>query len=345
MKLYPEKLTASLARGLAGLYLVSGDEPLLQQEICDEIRNKAKAEGFVERDLFHVEAGFDWQSLHYSLNSLSLFAEKKLIELRLSSAKQTEKAGAALMALAEAGDDLVVLISLPKLDAAAKRAKWFKSLEAVGTLIQVWPIEAKDLPRWLEQRFKRKQCSIDRDALLALAARVEGNLLAAVQEVDRLLLAAKTNTIGLAQVQGSVADHARYDVFQWLDALFMGKAARGLRVLNGLHQEGTEVLLITGVLSRELRSLIEILEDAADKNLSAALQSARIWPKRKPLVQKLLQRSSLGDLTALHSRLSEVDAMVKGAKAGDPWAVLAEISLALSGQTIAVSPLRDRHHG
>ena len=200
MKLYPEKLTASLARGLAGLYLVSGDEPLLQQEICDEIRNKAKAEGFVERDLFHVEAGFDWQSLHYSLNSLSLFAEKKLIELRLSSAKQTEKAGAALMALAEAGDDLVVLISLPKLDAAAKRAKWFKSLEAVGTLIQVWPIEAKDLPRWLEQRFKRKQCSIDRDALLALAARVEGNLLAAVQEVDRLLLAAKTNTIGLAQV-------------------------------------------------------------------------------------------------------------------------------------------------
>ena len=121
MKLYPEKLTASLARGLAGLYLVSGDEPLLQQEICDEIRNKAKAEGFVERDLFHVEAGFDWQSLHYSLNSLSLFAEKKLIELRLSSAKQTEKAGAALMALAEAGDDLVVLISLPKLDAAAKR--------------------------------------------------------------------------------------------------------------------------------------------------------------------------------------------------------------------------------
>jgi DNA polymerase-3 subunit delta len=116
-------------------------------------------------------------------------------------------------------------------------------------------------------------------------------------------------------------------------------------VLNGLHQEGTEVLLITGVLSRELRSLIEILEDAADKNLSAALQSARIWPKRKPLVQKLLQRSSLGDLTALHSRLSEVDAMVKGAKAGDPWAVLAEISLALSGQTIAVSPLPDRHHG
>lgn len=340
MKLYPEKLPAALMKGLGRLYLVSGDEPLLQQELCDQIRDKARSEGFVERDLFHVEAGFDWQSLHFSVNNLSLFADKKLIELRLNSAKQPDKAAAHLMALAEAGDDLAILISMPKADAAAQRSKWFKTLEAAGTFIQVWPIEAKDLPRWLEQRITRKRYQIDRDALLALAAKVEGNLLAAVQELDRLLLAVDGNKISLEDIQGSVADHARYDVYQWLDAALMGKAARSLRVLNGLQHEGTEVLLITGVLSRELRLLLGILDETKDQGLEAAIQSARVWPKRRALIQRMLRRTSFSELRAIHAQLGDVDAMVKGAMVGDPWDLLTELSLRLAGH--AITPLVSR---
>ena len=177
MKIYPEKLAAELKKGLARVYLISGDEPLLRQQLCDQIRAAARSVGFVERDLFHVETNFDWQALHYSANSLSLFADKKLIEVRLSAAKQPEKAAKALLELASVGEDLVVLLSLPKADASVQKTKWFKALETVGVLVQVWPIESKDLPRWIENRFKDKGFRITRDAVLALSARVEGNLL------------------------------------------------------------------------------------------------------------------------------------------------------------------------
>ena len=136
MKIYPEKLAAELKKGLARVYLISGDEPLLRQEVCDQIRADARSAGFVERDLFHVEPGFDWQELHYSANSLSLFADKKLIEVRLNAAKQPEKAAKALLDLASVGEDLVVLLSLPKADATVQKSKWFKALEAVGVLVQ-----------------------------------------------------------------------------------------------------------------------------------------------------------------------------------------------------------------
>ena len=140
---------------------------MLRQELCDQIRQEARSAGFIERDLFHVETGFDWQELHYSTNSLSLFADKKLIEVRLSAAKQPEKAAKALAELAGVGDDLVVLLSLPKADATVQKSKWFKALEAIGVLVQVWPIESKDLPRWIENRFKSKEFRIKRDAVLA----------------------------------------------------------------------------------------------------------------------------------------------------------------------------------
>ena len=336
MKIYPEKLAAELKKGLARVYLISGDEPLLRQEVCDQIRADARSAGFVERDLFHVEPGFDWQELHYSANSLSLFADKKLIEVRLNAAKQPEKAAKALLDLASVGEDLVVLLSLPKADASVQKSKWFKALEAVGVLVQVWPIESKDLPRWIESRFKGKGFRIARDAVLALSARVEGNLLAAVQEVDRLILSAPATEISLEMVQATVGDHARYDVYQWLDAALAGQAGRCLRVLNGLQAEGTEVLLVTGVLTRELRTLIGIKAQAQAGTLEAALQSARIWPKRKALISRVIQRLSLDELQAIHGAVRAVDTIVKGVEPGEPWDVMANISMRLSGHRIGV---------
>jgi len=336
MKIYPEKLAAELKKGLARVYLISGDEPLLRQQLCDQIRAAARSVGFVERDLFHVETNFDWQALHYSANSLSLFADKKLIEVRLSAAKQPEKAAKALLELASVGEDLVVLLSLPKADASVQKTKWFKALETVGVLVQVWPIESKDLPRWIENRFKDKDFRITRDAVLALSARVEGNLLAAVQEVDRLVLSASATDISLEMVQATVGDHARYDVYQWLDAALAGKAGRCLRILNGLQAEGTEVLMVAGVLTRELRALIGIKEQAQVGSLEAALQGARIWPKRKALISRVVQRLSLDELQALHGAIRAVDAIVKGVEPGEPWGVMANVSMRLSGHRISV---------
>ena len=336
MKIYPEKLAGALSKELARVYLISGDEPLLRQELCDQVRHQARSAGFIERDLFHVETGFDWQELYYSLNSLSLFADKKLIEIRLSAAKQPEKAAKALVELAGVGEDLVVLVSMPKADATVQKSKWFKAIESLGVLVQVWPIESKDLPRWIENRFKSRGFRIARDGVLALAARVEGNLLAAVQEIDRLILSAPGTEISLDRVQATVGDHARYDVYQWLDAALAGKIGRCLRVLNGLQAEGTEVLLVTGVLTRELRSLMVIKEQAQSGTLEAALQSARIWPKRKALVSSAVQRLSLDELQAIHGAVRAVDAMVKGVEMGAPWDLMTNLSMRLAGHRIGV---------
>ena len=338
MKLYPEKLLASFSKGLLPVYLITGDEPLIRQELCDQIRQQARSEGFIERELFHVETGFDWQEIHYSLNSLSLFAEKKIIEVRLNQAKQPEKAAAALAAMSSAGDDILVLLSMPRADGNVQKAKWFKALEGVGAVIQVWSVAPKDLPRWIEQRLRQQGVRIDRDAILALASRVEGNLLAAVQEMDRLVLAAPEKLISLDLVESSVSDHARYDAYQWLDAALMGKAARALRILNGLKTEGVEPLAVTGALIRELRQLLELAETAQQSSVDQALASARVWPKRKALIGAALRRLGRADLEQIHAATRRVDAMVKGAESGDPWDAMTGISMHLCGQVLGLNP-------
>jgi DNA polymerase-3 subunit delta len=251
MKVYADKLVETLKQKSLRIFIVSGDEPLLVQESCDLVRRGLKAQGFVERDLFYAESGFDWSGLLYSSNSMSLFAEKKLIEVRLPTGKPGDAGGKVLTELVSSlSDDNALLLVLPRADQSTQRTKWFKSVEAVAGFVQVWPIEAKELPRWLENRFRHAGLKVTRDAVRAMAQRTEGNLLASVQEIERLKIVVDEREVNLADVSSGVADSARYDVFKLIAAALAGNINRCVRMTTGLKAEGVEPLFIVNMLVR-----------------------------------------------------------------------------------------------
>ena len=332
MKVYPDKLAGFLDKDEKRVFVVSGDEPLLVQEACDLIREKFKSRGFTEREVFHAESGFDWTSLLYSSNSISLFAEKRLMEVRLPSSKPDEEGGKVLTELAESlNEDTALLLILPRMDQAAQRRKWFKTVEPKAAFVQVWPIEPKDLPRWLQGRFRQAGLNAGQDAILAMAGRIEGNLLAAVQEMERLKLIVGDREVTLDDVLDGVADSARYDVFKLIDAALAGNVARSVRMSDGLKAEGIEALFVVNMLARELR-LLEVIRSDMDEGMNQreALRKARVWERRVPLVNRCLDRHDSHSLRQLQVALGSVDRMVKGMVEGDPWRKLQGVLLSLA---------------
>lgn len=338
MKLSPAQLDKHLRGALAPVYAVSGDEPLLCQEACDAIRQAARQQGFDERQVFHAEASFDWGQLIEAGASLSLFSSRRLIELRIPNGKPGDKGSAALLEYLERPpEDNLLLISLPKLDGSTQKTKWAKALieGAHAQFVQVWPIEAAQLPQWITQRLARAGLAAAPDAVELIAARVEGNLLAAAQEIEKLKLLAEGGQVSVDTVQAAVADSARYDVFGLIDAALAGQATHSLRMLEGLRGEGVEPPVLLWALARELRTLDFLARQQA---LGVPLERAfglvkpRVWDKRKPLLGKALQRRAANQWSPLLLQAQEIDAQVKGQAAGDPWAGLATLCLALAGQ-------------
>jgi DNA polymerase III subunit delta len=301
MKLTLDNLTAQLQRGLAGAYLVSGDEPLRVGEATDQIRARARAGGFAEREVFFVErAGSIWEQIEQAAQSLSLFAPRRLIEVRLPTGKAGVAGGAVLQRLiAAAGDDLLVLIVTGRLDRDTQNAAWVRSLQEHGVWLPVWPVEIGQLPQWLQARARNAKITLSEDAVAMLAERCEGNLLAAQQEIDKLALLATTGvTVGVDEVAASSADSARFDVFQLAEAVRAADCARALRILGGLQSEGAEPPLVLWALLRELRS--------------AALST------RIPMAR-------------LIARAARADRMAKGQLPQDPWDELALLSVEMCG--------------
>lgn len=333
MKIWANKLTAELNKGMQPVYVVSGDDPLLVQEACDEIREHLKAKGFSERDLHHAEGSFNWSLLLESAGSMSLFAEQKLIEVRLPNGKPGDQGGKVLSELAANPDgDNVLLLVLPRADQSMQRAKWFKTLEGAGMLVQIWPVDAKELPRWLEARFRRAGLTASRDAVMSMAERIEGNLLAAVQEIERLRLIVRDNRVDVQDVLDGVADSARYDVFKLIDSVLAGDSARAVRMSQGLQNEGVEILFIVSMLSRELRNLEQIkLQVNQGMSMQEAFRKARIWDKRSGPVKRSLERHSVAKLQQLQLITGSIDRMVKGLESGDPWRELQNLLMAVAG--------------
>ena len=339
MKVYANQLVETLKQKSLRIFVVSGDEPLLVQESCDLVRRGLKAQGFVGRDLFYAESGFDWSGLLYSSNSMSLFAEKKLIEVRLPTGKPGDAGGKVLTELVSSlSEDNALLLVLPRADPSTQRTKWFKSVEAVAGFVQVWPIEAKELPRWLENRFRQAGLKVSRDALRAMAQRTEGNLLASVQEIERLKLIVGEREVNVNDVSAGVADSARYDVFKLIDAGLAGDIKRCVRMTTGLKAEGVEPLFIVNMLVREIRS-IESIKTAISQNQHQnrgasqreAFKKARVWDKRVPLVTKCLDRHDSRSLREMLLLLGSVDRTVKGLESGDPWRKLQDVVFLLAG--------------
>ena len=317
----------------ATVYLVSGDETLLVQEACDAIRQSARQAGFIERERYHVDKQFDWSLLLTAGNSLSLFNDKKIIELCFEVAKPGAEASKAIVEyLAAANKDNVLLIVAPKLDAGTQRAKWVKAIEKAGYWVPIWPISAAQLPRWLGQRLQKAGLQADSQTIELLATRIEGNLLAAHQEIEKLALLAKDQWLTPELVANSVVDSARYDIFGLVDKALMGDARSAVKTLNGLKMEGTEAITILWALARELRTLLAVCHRTeAGQNFAWAAKNAGLWDKRQPLVQQALKRLSVKQLSLLLRQANGIDKAIKGLRNADCWNELMELTLNLAG--------------
>jgi len=334
VKLRLEALTTQLGKSLAPVYWVSGDEPFQLDQACNTIRKAALQQGYSERQVYHAERGFAWEQLQQSADSLSLFAERKLIELRLPSAKPGKEGAKALQDyVARLPQDTILLIVTGKLEAATQKTKWFKAVEQAGALVQIWPLDTGRLPQWLAQRLKVRDMSASPDAIKLLADRVEGNLLAADQEIEKLLLLYGTGQIGVEQVQAAVADSARFDLFSFIDEALAGEPARVSRMLFGLRSEGAEPVLILWALAREARSLAQMAHaQQKGEAIERVMASHFVWDKRKPLVRKALQRSTATRFTDIVKRCHIVDKIIKGRGAGRVWDELLELALQMAGR-------------
>ena len=331
MKIYPDKLNAHLKGDLLPIYFFSGDEPLQLGEAVDAVRGHARKQGFTEREVMDVERGFDWNELLASSNSMSLFAEKKIIDLRLPTGKPGKEGGATLVEYAQRlPEDTVLLISSGKVDKRSQSAKWYKALDKVGATLQVWPVETKDMPRWVDQRLRFRGLQPEPDAVRLVAERVEGNLLAAAQEVDKLVLLNGKGALSAEQVEAAVADSARFDVFGLVDAALVGDVSRVNRMLDGLRGEGIDPILMLWALTREIRSLVDLAAQIeAGKGIDGVL--SRVWGKRKGPVKAGLQRHNRARWQQMLRRAARLDRVIKGAAVGNAWDELLQLSLMMAG--------------
>jgi len=333
MKIKPEQLQGHLKQqGMQPIYLVSGDEQLLVQEIYDQLRTAARQQGFTEREVLIPDAGFDWDYLLETNANLSLFGDKKIIELKLSQFKMTETARKTLITYAEsASPDNVLIIVCSKLDASAQKAKWVKKIDSVGALVQVWPINAKQLPHWIKTRMTRSGLKPTPTAIQWLSDRVEGNLLAAAQEIEKLKLFSNEGVVDEKSIQACVGNSARYDVFKLIDTSLLGDVSKSLKILNSLQSDGNEPTIILWAFSKEIRQLINIRQLVAQGNSAQqAFQQYRVWDNRKPLLQSCLKRHSIESLNGLLMTAASIDHSIKGLKLGSPWVGLSRLTLQLA---------------
>lgn len=338
MKIKPDQLKSHLqkclqTKQLSPIFVISGDEPLLSQETADAIRNTARQLEFTEREIFDIDARFDWNHVFNETNALSLFADKKILELRIANGKPGDKGSKALCELCEnPSDGNLIIVILPKLEKGGYQSKWMKTLESKGVHIQVWPVSPEQLPRWINQRLTQSGINASQSAVDILAERVEGNLLAAMQEINKLNLLSLEGKIDADIMSTVVADSARYNLFSFVDKVLDGDAQSAAKALRGLENEGTEPLAILWAITRELRtlnkaSLAVLAGNAKDK----ALKSAGVWDKRIPLFRKALSRLSPAHLRMLMHQAGAIDRGVKGLRQADIWDELTTLVLSFAG--------------
>lgn len=338
MEISSGQLNAQLRPPNRALYWVSGDDPLLMLEAGDAIRSFLRKQGFEQRDLFHVDKNFDWNNFFQLTSSLSLFAEKRVIELRFASAKPDEEGKKALQHFIDnPSTDIAVMIIGPKLDKATTSTKWFANLMANALLVKVWPLKREELPNWLNTRLKAAGISASRDAVAMLADRIEGNLLAAVQDIERIKLAYADNNGTAKRLEASdivdfVSDNSRLTSFDLIDATLLGETSRAQKILQGLRAEGVHPLPILATFTRELDSLLPMLAQKEQGQTSEVImRNARVWSNRKTAVKSSLARLSKSEVWQLlhHARL--IDGAIKGMNLANPWDELSLLSLRLSG--------------
>jgi DNA polymerase-3 subunit delta len=355
MQLRPDQLNAALARGLKPLYTIHGDEPLLAQEVGDQIRAAARAAGYNERKVFSVSgAHFDWSGLLGASQAMSLFAERQLIEIRIPGGKPGKEGSEALQRYCETlSDDVLTIIHLPRLDRQQQSSAWFAAIDGAGVSVRVEPVERKALPQWIAQRLAAQGQRVQEgdggaQTLAFFADRVEGNLLAAHQELQKIALLYPAGELSFEQIEAAVLNVARYDVFKLGEAVLAGQTARVLRMLDGLRAEGEAPVLVHWTLAEDIRALKRTKDAVAQgKPLPMALREARVWGAKERLFERLVPL--LSDHTLAHwvEAASVCDGLIKGLKHPhwplDAWDGLKRLALMVTQHTAApksAQPLR-----
>lgn len=333
MKVTPDALAAELRKRVAPLYVIAGDEPLLTDECLEAIRAAAETAGCSERELQIAERGFDWQSFRASQQNLSLFASRRLIQLRLPTGKPGDAGAKFLVEASEApSSDIVLVVLLPALDSATSKSKWATALADRAVWVDVRPPRREQLGAWLSRRVQRAGLTAEPDALDELAARIEGNLLAAKQEIDILSLLLADGRLTASAVRDSVSDGARFDIFQLTDAALAGDARRAMRVLDGLEREGTGAPLVLWSLVRDVLVLADlVLRMDQGRSVDQALAETRVWRSRHDAFRRAVRGRSRADVVRLVTATARADHILKGTRPGDPWRALMEVTLTLAG--------------
>ena len=325
-----DQLDAHLARTLAPLYVVHGDEPLLAMEAADAIRAKARAAGHAEREVHLVERSYDWDRLAAAAATLSLFASRRLIELRVPTGKPGTDGAAAITAYCAAlPPDVVTLVTLPRLDRAGQNSAWFGALSAAGVVVNVFPVERRTLPLWIGARLARQKQRAAEDALGFVADCVEGNLIAAHQEIQKLGLLYPPGDLAFEQVRDAVLDVARFEVSQLSEAMLSGDRARLARVLDGLAGEGEAPPRVLWVMSEDVRAVTRVQRGLAEgRNAADLFREGRVWGEaRQRLVAAAARRMAREALDAALAQAAAVDRTIKGLAKGDPWDELLQLGL------------------
>ena len=348
MQLRADQLTAHLQKGLRPIYTVWGDEPLLAQEAGDQVRAAARASGCSERQV-HTAFGahFDWSGLLGASMAMSLFSERQLIEIRIPSGKPGKEGSEALQRYCSAlSDDVVTLVQLPKLDRTQQSSAWFTALDGAGVTLRVDPIDRKALPQWIAQRLAQQGQRViagdDGQRTLAFFAdRIEGNLLAAHQEIQKLGLLYPAGELGFEQIESAVLNVARYDVFKLGEAVLAGQVTRALRMLDGLQAEGEAAVLVHWTLTEDIRALKRVKDAVAGgKPLPMALREGRVWGTKERLFERVVPMLTDHTVAHLLEAAQVCDGLVKGLKhpewPHDPWDGLKRLVLMLVEHTSAV---------
>ncbi len=349
MQLAAGQLAQHLQKGVRALYTLHGDEPLLIQEAADAIRATARQAGFTERSS-HTVAGahFDWSEVLAAGGSLSLFSDRQIVEIRIPSGKPGKDGSSAILQLCQqstGNDDLLTIVLLPRLDKATRSGAWFGALEKHGVTVALEPIERAALPQWLAQRLARQEQRVKpgvegQRSLQFFADRVEGNLLAAHQEIQKLALLYPTGELGFEDIERAVLNVARYDVFKLSESVLAGQRARVQRMLDGLQAEGEAPVLVHYSLAEDIRALKRVRDAMGEgRPLPMALREQRVWGTRERLFERALPRLDAARLTDLLLQAHQVDGIVKGLKVPgwptDPWQALHRLAMGLCGACVA----------
>jgi DNA polymerase-3 subunit delta len=333
MAVKAEQLPAILARSLHPVYLVAGAEPLLVQECRDQIIKAAQQQGFVERDLHQADAHFNWEQLDETSANLSLFSSRKIIDIRLPTGKPGREGAAVFTRKAQSPDpDVLLLISCNQWDASSRKSKWAAELAKAGVLVEIWPVKPHELPAWIARRMQLAGLEPDPGAVDLLAELVEGNLLAAQQEIDKLLLLDKGRRVSVDMISTAVANNARFDAFRLVDCVLRGDLSECLRVASGLQRTDIPIQLVTGSFYRELM-LADTVRNAvrSGENEAAVFRKLRVWPARQTPMKAAIHRLKDQGFAKAFRELALIDRQSKGRASGDPWQTLDRLLCSLCG--------------